>query len=159
MIRTAIDFLRHASPAFWRGVCVCGVIFISAFSVLDANATYKPEYGKSPESVQEWFKSARVTPQASMRLNFSHCCEQAERLRTKFVGKRGGDWSYYPDPNCTAAGCALLPIPNDVIHEDRITAANPKDDGLPEFDSMRREGVLFIYSGRPTCFWPPESGI
>ena len=70
-----------------------------------------------------------------------------------------GDWSYYPNPDCTVKGCALQPIPNDVVHEDEIHALNPMDDTLSEFDAMRREGVLFIYHNEPSCFWyPRESG-
>ncbi len=52
-------------------------------------------------------------------------------------------------------GCKLLVIPDDVVHEGEIHAKDPKDDTLPEFDAMRREGVLFIYLGQPSCFWPP----
>ena len=147
-------------------VCVAALLPSLLFALLfldlalkPAAATWKPEYGKSPLAVQDWFKGARTTPQAALRLNFSYCCEQAERLRTKFIGRANGEWSYYPDPGCTKTGCALLPIPNDVIHDDPIKANDPKDDNLPEFEAMRREGVLFIYGGRPTCFWPPEGGI
>lgn len=149
-----------------RSIGPSGALLVSLAAVLCLGglldpvwATWKPEYGKSPEAVQEWFRSARTTPIAALRLRFSYCCEQAERLRTKFVGKANGEWSYYPDPACTHEGCALLPIPNDVIHQEPIKANDPKDDALPEFDAMRREGVLFIYGGKPTCFWPPEGGI
>jgi len=37
-----------------------------------------------------------------------------------------------------------------------IHALNFYADRLPEFDQMRREGVLFIYQDKPVCFWPPE---
>jgi hypothetical protein len=158
MIHDLIDRFRHASPSFWRGVCVLGVFFISAFWVLAANATWKPSYGESPAAVQQWFRSAEIMPAARARLGVYTCCEQAERLMTKFVGT-GTEWSYYPDPNCTHNGCALLPIPNDVVHEEPIRAIDPKDDDLPEFQAMRSEGVLFIWNGKPTCFWPPEGGI
>jgi hypothetical protein len=124
-----------------------------------AHATWKPEFGKSPAAVQQWFRDAAPTPAARARLNIFRCCEKAERLMTKFVGRPGGEWSYYPDPACTAPGCRLTPLPNDIVHEDAIRAPDPKDDGLPEFAAMRREGVLFIWDGKPTCFWPPEGGI
>ena len=94
----------------------------------------------------------------SARLGIYTCCAQSERLMTKFVGA-GSEWSYYPDPNCTRAGCALLPIPNDVVHDEPIKALDPADDDLPEFKAMRREGVIFIWNHKPTCFWPPEGGI
>jgi hypothetical protein len=77
-------------------------------------------------------------------------------LRAKFVADAEGDWSYYPDPKCTTKECPLTPIPNDIVHQDGIHALNPYDDRLPEFDQMRREGVLFIYQDQPACFWPPE---
>lgn len=124
--------------------------------VTPAYATWKPQYDKNPEPVKEWFVAATPTKAAGARLGIATCCEQAERLMTKFVGA-GTEWSYYPDPNCTHAGCSLLPIPNDVVHEQPIKALDPKDDGLDEFKAMRREGVLFIWNGKPTCFWPPEA--
>ena len=82
---------------------------------------------------------------------------------TKFVHKDGHEWEYYPDPNCTVKGCKLEPIPDYIVHEERIESRIFKDDNLPEFQQMRREGVLFIcniYScmGKPACFWPPEEG-
>lgn len=138
-------------------------LFIWAFLTV-ARATWKPEYASNPPAVTAWFKEARVAggcdssdkARAWHRLGICGCCENADRLRTKFVAAASGDWSYYPDPNCTTKGCALKPIPDDVVHEDEIHAANGFDDTLPEFDAMRREGVLFIYQGEPSCFWPPD---
>jgi hypothetical protein len=75
---------------------------------------------------------------------------------TKFVADTGHEWSYYPDPNCAHKGCRLKPIPDDVVHEDEIHAPDPADDSLPEFELMRQQGVLFIYHGEPSCFWPPQ---
>jgi hypothetical protein len=139
-------------------------VWLGIFS-LATEATWKPEYAKNPPAVTQWFKEARVaggcdsSPKAKAwhRLGICGCCEHADRLKTKFVADASGDWSYYPDPDCTTKGCDLKPIPNDIVHEDRIRALNPYDDRLPEFDQMRREGVLFIYQGLPACFWPPES--
>lgn len=135
------------------------VILVSFLLCGVASATWKPEYGKSPVPVQEWFKAAPLTEAATHHFPFYKCCEQAERLMTKFVGKQGGEWSYYPDPTCTNSGCPLLPIPDYIIHNDPIQALDHKDDSLPEFEEMRREGVLFIFQGKPTCFWPPEPSI
>ena len=131
---------------------------LSACSMAPAFGTWRPEFGKSPQAVQRWFRSAEVTPAVHARLGIYTCCAQSERLMTKFVGA-GSEWSYYPDPNCTRAGCALLPIPNDVVHDEPIKALDPADDDLPEFKAMRREGVIFIWNHKPTCFWPPEGGI
>lgn len=130
-------------------ILLCAAIF-------PASATWKPEYGKNPAAVQEWFKQAAPPLAGAARLGIGRCCERAERLMTKFVAGAAGDWSYYPDPNCTHAGCALLPIPNDVVHNEPIRALDPKDNDLPEFQAMRREGVLFIWNGAPSCFWPPD---
>lgn len=144
--------------AFLAGA-VFGAVFFSP-----AGATWKPEYDKAPDAVKNWFQSAQVpggcsdnTPSPAWhRLGICGCCQQSERLMTKFVANKDGEWSYYPDPNCTTKGCKLLPIPNDVTHDDEIHAESPKDDELPEFEAMRREGVLFIYDHQPSCFWPPE---
>ena len=138
---------------------IAGLALAAWLAAGGANATWKPEYGKSPPAVQQWFKSARTTPAAALRFGFSYCCEEAERLRTKFLPSENGDWSYYPDPSCTDKGCQLLPIPNDIVHDEPIRALDPKDDDLPQFNAMRREGVLFIYDGRATCFWPPEPSM
>lgn len=136
-------------------------LFLIAFLelVLPAHATFQPEYAKSPQAVRDWFATAETTRAVTIRLGIHTCCAQSERLMTKFVGGAGNDWSYYTDPSCTHKGCALLPIPNDVVHDEPIKALNPADNDLPEFKEMRREGVLFIWNGVPTCFWPPEGGI
>lgn len=125
--------------------------------------TWKPEYSKVPQPVIDWFKAQLVKGGAKghayQRLGIVECCEHAERLRTKFVAIPGQEWMYYPDPNCITKGCMLLPIPDDVTHEEEIHALKPEDDNLPEFIEMRKEGVIMIYNGQPSCFWPPtESG-
>ena len=86
--------------------------------------TWKPEYGRNPPAVTAWFKRARVPGgcnndgHAWTRLGICGCCENADRLKTKFVGTPGGEWAYYPDPDCTTKGCTLKGIPADVVHED-----------------------------------------
>lgn len=134
------------------------VIWMLPFLLPPAHATWRPEYAKNPQAVRDWFVAATPTKAAGARLGIATCCEQAERLMTRFVGA-GTEWSYYPDPDCAHKGCKLLPIPNDVVHEEPIRALDPADNDLPEFKAMRREGVLFIWNGKPTCFWPPEGGI
>lgn len=148
--------------------CIVTVIAFMALlalfliSVKPAHATYKPEYAKNPPAVQEWFGAQKIMPAAGIRLGLGQnasCCDHADRLFTKFVGTGTSEWLYYPDPDCTTNGCKLLPIPNDTVHSEEIRALNPKDDGLPQFDQMRSEGVLMIWAGSVTCFWPPEPGI
>jgi hypothetical protein len=152
-----------------KDAITAGISFIVAIIILvaivlivtanTAGATWKPEYKNNPQAVQDWFQAAKPPLTGAARLGISLCCNDAERLMTKFVPSRNGDWSFYPDPACTHAGCKLLPIPNDVVHDDTVHAIDPKDDALPEFEAMRREGVLFIWQGKPSCFWPPRSGI
>lgn len=104
---------------------------------------------------------------AYVRLNLRGCCDEADRLKTKFIPSRDGDWSYYPDPECTRAGCPLLPIPSDVLEYTPIAPPPGSLTGLSQaeiadvlaiFARMRMEGVLFIHKGRPSCFWPPQHG-
>jgi hypothetical protein len=132
---------------------------------VDAGATWRPEYAKSPLAVQNWFRLAAPPDAAQRRLGIGRCCEQAERLMTRFVASAAGDWAYYPDPACTSRGCKLLPIPNDIVHRGRIKPIPGTLDGLDAaelrrtlktFETMKREGVLFIWQGKPTCFWPPD---
>lgn len=149
-VRNTYVFDRRGLP----GIIIGFIAFW--ISVSPGHATYKPEYDKNPEAVKEWFKMARTTPQAGQRLDIYYCCEQAERLRTKFVASKNGEWAYFPDPNCVTSNCKTMTIPNDIVHSEGIKAKNLDDDKLPQFDAMRREGVLFIYNGVPTCFWPPE---
>jgi hypothetical protein len=156
-------------------VVAAALIFLFAVVIMTARtaeATWKPEYGNNPEAIQRWFSEAAVMPSAQTRLGVTLCCHSAERLMTKFVGGKGGDdWSYYPDPNCTHSGCTLLPIPSDVVHDEPIGltagAHEAFDKSSPEdktrtikmLEAMKREGVLFIYRGSPSCFWPPEGGF
>ena len=124
--------------------------------------TWKPAYARNPPAVTAWFKEARVkgacdqNDRAWTELGVCGCCEFADRMRPKFVGEKGKEWSYYPDPNSMVKGCTLLPIPDWVTHDEDIHVLNGYDDRLPEFNQMRREGVLFIYKDKPSCFWPPE---
>ena len=117
---------------------------------LPAHSTWKPEYANNHPNVSKWFKSANLTLEAAIRLGWTSCCEKADRYMTK-VTKDGLGWQYYTDPQCTWNGCKLAPIPQDTIHQDSLP------DGA-EFEQMRAEGVLFIYNGKVTRFWPPESG-
>ncbi len=122
---------------------------------MPAGATWKPEYADAPQAVRDWFRAARLTEAARQRLSFQNCCDQSDRFDTQFrVDKHtAGDAWYYRD------GDKWVRIPDDVIHDDEIHAKDPKDDALPEFEEMRRQGVLFIYNGTPTCFWKPAGGI
>jgi hypothetical protein len=132
---------------------VTGLIIAICVMAAPAAATWRPEYAKSPPSVQQWFKDAPVTAVGQRRLGFKNCCDQSDRFDTQFRVDRAsaGDSWYFRDDKGN-----WQRIPDDVIHDDEIHAAKAEDDALPEFEQMRREGVLFIYGGRPTCFWPPQ---
>ena len=129
-------------------------------------ATWRPEYAANPPAVREWFAAQIVMPLAAERIFHVlpdatvSCCSHADRLRTKFIARHGGDsWAYYPDPKCIDDGCPLRAIPSDTIHPEEIHAMRAKDDSLPEFEAMRREGVLMIWNDEVTCFWPPQAGM
>jgi len=134
------------------------ICFCVAAVTSPAQATWKPEYAKENPKVIEWFKTAKLTPAAYKRLHYDNCCEKADRLMTKFVppaDKYGEDrWFYYADPNCTIKGCKLVLIPSDTIHYEGFPKA--KDGEEDPFKQLKIEGVLFIYYGKVTCFWPPE---
>src|ERR1700722_14957146 len=95
---------------FWIAV-------LTASMTIASEATWKPEYAKNPPAVTAWFKEARVPggcdnsqkAKAWNRLGICGCCEHADRLKTKFVADAEGDWSYYPDPECTSKECPLKP--------------------------------------------------
>ena len=109
-------------------------------------ATWKPEYGQSPEAYIEWFKNAQTTPEAFNRFGWNSCCSHADRYVTQFRTNANRDeWWYLKD------GKTWEKIPDFIIHwED--------DPKMPE--QLKVEGVLFIYQsdGRLTCFWPPKDG-
>lgn len=121
------------------------------------NITYQPEYDKASDAIKEWFHNAETTPEAYTFLGYSKCCEHSERFKTKFtVSKENGkeEWRYL------GADGTWKIIPSYVIHSEGIVPPKGHEDD-PDFKQLETEGVLFIYpavSGRPTCFWPPETG-
>lgn len=138
---------RAANAAFLASLCLLPAT---------ALATWKPEFGKSSEAVVAWFKSAQATPAAQARLGFKSCCEHSDRFVTKFKVSKvdGSDQWYYQ------AGDQWLPIPSDVVHDEGVTPPTGHEDD-PDFVQLKAEGILFLYpngEGRPTCFWPPQSG-
>jgi hypothetical protein len=119
------------------------VLLAAGFS----HATWKPEFGVSPQSWIDWFASAQTTDAAYARLGWRNCCDHSDRFKTRFRSERDGEaWFYEQDG-------AWKRIPDDVIHRE-------PDPSMPA--QLKNEGVLFIYppvSGQPTCFWPPEGGV
>lgn len=116
----------------------------SFFSPL-VEATWKPEFGQSPEDYIRWFEYAQTTDAAYARFGWRSCCSHADRFVTQFRPSADGEKWYYQKPDKSWAE-----IPDDIIHwED--------DPTMPE--QLKREGVLFIYqsTGALTCFWPPQT--
>ena len=148
------SFDYRKAALFAVGITIIAAV-VWAMSAQAAEATWKPEYGKNDPEVLAWFKTRKLMPAAHKRLQYTDCCNQAERLMTKVIpakNKYGEDgWSYYVDPKCTHAGCRLMPIPDDTIHDDPIPPG-------PAFRQLRAEGILFIYEGVVTCFWKPQDG-
>jgi len=134
---------------FWSriaiGVLLAGlwVIALTTFGF----ATWKPEYGASPQAWIDWFNNAATTPAARDRLGFWKCCDHSDRYKTRFKAEGNGEaWYFEQDGQWKR-------IPDDVIHHE-------PDPSMPA--QLKTEGVLFIFppvSGQPTCFWPPEGGI
>jgi hypothetical protein len=62
-----------------------------------------------------------------------------------------------PRPQLHDEGLPTSAHPDWVTHDEGTHGLNGFDDTLPEFDPMRREGILFIYKGKPSCFKPPEN--
>ena len=134
--------------------CIAIAIMAWLMSLDYAGATWKPT-GDEHQAVTDWYQSAKLTPAAQEHFPFKSCCEKADRFRTKFlVDKSSGDdqWYYWVDN-------VWLPIPWYIIHYEGIHTKDPRYDNLPEIKQMRLDGVLFIYNGKTTCFWPPEAPI
>lgn len=105
-------------------------------------ATWKPEYASQPQAVRDWYREAELTPAAQERFPFKKCCDKSEVVKTRFEVDRssGRDvWLY------EASTGEMRRIPDDIIHWNEHAPG-----GQP---------TLFIYSGKETCFFPPEGGI
>lgn len=131
-------------------------LLLALFIILvPAHATWKPEYGQAPIEVQDWFKAQLVpTESAQARLGFSLCCDHSDRVKTKFLSNGSKDEWWYQDPDTGK----MVRIPDDVIHYEDIPAGS-SPEAQETFRQMRAEGILMVYNGKITCFWPPETGI
>jgi len=116
-------------------------VIVSALCLGAAEARWKPEYANVPQSVQDWYKRAELTPKAQLRFPFKSCCAHSDVVRTQFrVNKTDGrdEW-YWLD------GKDWRRIPDDIIHWGETA---------PD-----KQPTLFVYDGHETCFWPGDSGI
>lgn len=115
--------------------------YVIAFTTLGL-ATWKPEYQSSAAQMQ-WFKNAKTTDAAYLRLRWRSCCDNADRVVATFEQDGASEnWYYLKD------GKRIL-IPADTIHTER-------DEDMPS--QLQAEGVLFVVNGVVACFWPPETG-
>jgi len=69
MIQTAIDRIRYASPAFWRGVVVFGVALAVLYSLAAQARDPDGRYAGAPYA--KWFKS-QTNEQGQW------CCDEAD---------------------------------------------------------------------------------
>jgi hypothetical protein len=124
-------------------------MFRAEFEALEQAQFEYPQREITPQE-REWMNKQHSTDEARKKgiVPWYSCCSHADRVKTRFfVDKTTGKdrWKYL-DPNTGQ----WVEIPNEVIHEEY-------DPNMPE--TLRREGVLFVYSGKVTCFWVPEGGI
>lgn len=91
---------------------------------------------------RDWYQAQEINPEARTRLNVSwkSCCNNSDVVKTRFRVDRttAADQWWYLDDN------TWRQVPADIIHWN-----DPTPDGQP---------ILFVYSGKPTCFYPGDSG-
>ena len=114
--------------------CVC--VLLAA----PASARWKAEYTSQPQEVRDWYANAELTPAAKGRFPFKNCCARSEVVRTQFrvSNADGADQWWWLD------GDEWRRVPPDVIHWN---------EHAPD-----KQPTLFVWSGRETCFFPPEEG-
>ena len=111
------------------------------FHVVLANATWKPEYAQLPKEVQDWYRNAELTEAAQARLHIKYCCAKADVVKTKFrVNRTSGadEWEWLDNGEWKV-------VPPDIIHVGESAPSG--------------EPTLFVWSGKPTCFFPGRGGI
>jgi hypothetical protein len=122
------------------GVCVASVLACAC--MFSAVAEWKPEYAQAPVQVQDWYRKAELTAEASKRLNgWKSCCAHSDVVKAQFrVNKTDArdEWWWLN-------GEKWQRIPDDVIHWGQAAPG-----GRP---------TLFVYNSVETCFWPPDGGI
>ena len=112
---------------------------LGAMPTMVLEVTWRPEFGTSPQAWIDWFTSAKLTPAAAARLGWNGCCSHSDRFVTSF--KHDDHWYY-------KVGESWVQIPDDTVEDPDPT----------EPAQLKEEGVLFIYAGKPTCFFQPETG-
>lgn len=106
-----------------------------------ANSKWKPQYAELPQAERDWYSTRILTPAAEAIYHFHSCCNNADRVLTKFKVNRvnGQDEWWWLD------GEVWKLVPPIIIWWDE--------------HSPTGEPVMFAVNGRPVCFYPPQSGI
>jgi hypothetical protein len=160
---------------------ILATLLLCAIASLPAGATVKKEFAHSA-ALKSWFKNAQPTDWAQKQYYITYCCEQAERVKTRFDVVKAGEgieqwWFECTEETaafCTNRGKKLgewAQIPPGVVHKEQIEDPKkfPASDGSVsyvgeveavqvhnEFEQLRQEGVMFVYRGDIVCFWAPE---
>lgn len=134
--------------------------------LIPAIAHDTPEFAQLTPDEQNWMGEASTTERSRHRLAkegfvWHSCCNHGDRVLAKLRSIKGPDgyedeW-YYLKNGDEVRTDEWVKIPNDVIHteEDLPADSKMKNKMSPQ---LRSEGVLFVYNGVVTCFWPPEEG-
>lgn len=128
-----------------------------------------PSWVQYTPDERNWMGEASTTERsrpglAAQGFTFQSCCNHGDRVKAQLrsvkdpsdpLGYRD-EW-YYLKKGDEVRTDEWVRIPNDVIHTEEDAEA---DAGMKNkmSDQLRTEGVLFIYNGMVTCFWPPEEG-
>jgi hypothetical protein len=160
-------------------IMACGMLALSRY----AGATWKPEFSKHSAALRSWFQVAQPTPLARLEFGIFYCCEQAERVKTKFnlvQGDDGEQWwmecgadvVVFCQENHKQNG-EWVRIPEKIIHHEGIKTPGEwvgrsgergivgdveREQVEAEFEQLRMDGVLFVFGGHLVCFWPPDFG-
>lgn len=150
----------------WGGVgwlvALIVLLFMMAIAGRRAPAHDSLHYIQAPPDWQKWFGEAVTTQESRARLAaqgfpYPSCCNHADRVKAEFrivkdpsdpLGYRD-EWWYLKKATDPMHADEWVKIPNDVIHHE-------DDPNMP--GQLKVEGVLFVYNGIITCFWPPQEG-
>ena len=133
------DVLAIVIAAAFVTIAFVSVLVLVATMARPAHARWKSEYAAAPQAVQDWYQNAELTEAAKKRFSFTKCCAKADVVDTKFkVGGAGNDEWWWLNSG------QWQRVPDDIIHWGEHAPG-----GRP---------TLFVYDGRPTCFFPGEDG-
>lgn len=155
-----IDAAIHALMCLVVGACMVLV------ATTKGRAHDTPAFAALTQQEQNWMGEAQVTARsrpglAAQGFVWTSCCNHGDRVLAKLRSEKGPDgyadvWFYLKKGDEVRTD-EWVRIPNDVIHTEEDLEADAKTKN-PMSPQLRAEGVLFIYNGTVTCFWPPEEG-